>query len=72
MNIQSLSVAVPAGCPNRCRFCVAHMHREEYDNQIEDNFAFDDLCERDYMRRLAFARDNGFNSLLYTGRMAKC
>lgn len=67
MIIQSLSIAVPAGCPNKCGFCVARMHREEYVNQIECNRRFRALYKRDYEARLAFARDNGCNTLLFTG-----
>jgi len=67
MVIQSLSIAVPAGCPNRCGFCVARMHDEDYANQIEKNRRFRDLYKRDYADRLAFARDNGCNSLIFTG-----
>lgn len=67
MVIQSLSIAVPAGCPNKCKFCVAQMHEETYSNQIEKNLRFRDLYKRDYHDRLAFARDNGCNSLMFTG-----
>lgn len=67
MVIQSLSIAVPAGCPNKCKFCVAQMHEETYCNQIEKNLRFRDLYKRDYYDRLAFARDNGCNSLMFTG-----
>jgi len=67
MVIQSLSIAVPAGCPNKCKFCVAQMHDEVYYNQIEKNLRFRDLYKRDYRDRLAFARDNGCNSLMFTG-----
>lgn len=67
MKIQSLSIAVPAACGNDCAFCVAHMHREEYVNQIEGNTRFFDLYESDYINRMAFARDNGCNSVIITG-----
>ena len=67
MTIQSLSIEVPAGCPNNCSFCVAKMHEEDYANQIEKNLRFRDLYKRDYLERLAFARDNGCNSLMFTG-----
>ena len=69
MKIQSLSVCVPAGCPNDCKFCVAKMNNQpsnQYANQIERNRRFADLYERDYAQRLAFARDNGCNTLMYT------
>lgn len=67
MQIQSLSVCVPAGCPNNCKFCVSKMHRGDYTNQIEDNKRFRDLYKTDYKERLAFARDNGCNTLMFTG-----
>lgn len=67
MKIQSLSIAVPAECGNDCKFCVAHMHRGAYTNQIEENTRFFDLYERDYINRMAYARDNGCNSVMITG-----
>ncbi|HOA80831.1 MAG TPA: radical SAM protein [Defluviitaleaceae bacterium] len=67
MKIQSLSVCVPAGCLNKCKFCVAHMHKDEYTNQIEDNRRFYDLYRNDYLKRMQFARDNGCNTVILTG-----
>lgn len=68
MNIQSLSVVVPnRKCVNNCKFCCANMHCEDYKNQMDDNGAFYDLYEKDYMRRLQFARDNGCNTVMLTG-----
>lgn len=67
MNVQSLSVVVPGGCPNKCKFCVADMHDEEYFNQIEKNLRFRDLYEKDFIARLSFARDNGCNTVILTG-----
>lgn len=67
MIIQSLSVCVPAGCTNDCYFCVAHMHREDYRNEIEKNKRFIDLYTKDYKKRLLFARDNGCNTVMLTG-----
>ena len=67
MQIQSLSIDVPAGCPNSCKFCVAHMHRNAYTNQIEKNHRFTDLYKKDYKKRLLFARDNGCNTMMITG-----
>lgn len=67
MEVQSLSVCVPAGCPNKCKFCCAHMHRDKYKNSIEQNKRFRDLYKRDYKSRLMFARDNGCNTLIFTG-----
>lgn len=67
MKIQSLSIDVPAGCLNKCHFCVAHMHRNEYENQIENNHRFRRLYSEDYKKRLLFARDNGCNTVMLTG-----
>jgi len=67
MQIQSLSICVPAGCPNNCKFCVSQMKRDRYTNQIEGNKAFRDLYKKDYKTRLEFSRDNGCNTLVLTG-----
>ena len=66
MNIQSLSVCVPAPCANSCMFCVAHMTANDYVNQIEGNKRFTDLYKRDFKKRLLFARDNGCNTMMIT------
>ena len=68
MKIQSLSICVPTKkCPNNCHFCVAHMHKKDYKNQIESNKRFVDLYTKDYKNRLMFARDNGCNTIMFTG-----
>ncbi|MBN2532011.1 MAG: radical SAM protein [Spirochaetales bacterium] len=68
MKIQTLSIVVPAGCPNRCSFCVSRLHNtDKYINQIEKNTRFKHLYRRDYLARLGFARDNGCNTIVFTG-----
>lgn len=68
MKIQSLSVVVPAvRCINNCKFCVAQMKEEPYKNQLDANLPFYDLYQRDYLKRLEFARDNGCNTVMLTG-----
>lgn len=67
MQVQSLSVCVPGGCPNDCKFCVSKMKRDEYCNQIEGNKAFRHLYKEDFKTRLKFARDNGCNTVILTG-----
>ena len=66
MNIQSLSIVVPTrGCMNQCKFCVSRMHKEEYENLIStDNHLF----RESYKNRMAFARDNGCNTVMLTGQ----
>jgi len=67
MEIQSLSIHVPGGCPNECKFCVARLHPSHYDNLIgiKDNRIFHYTNE--YIARLNFARDNGCNTVILTG-----
>lgn len=68
MKIQSLSIVVPnKGCVNHCKFCVAHMVEEDYDNMLDKNNLYWDLYEKDYATRLNFARDNGCNTVMLTG-----
>ncbi len=78
MNIQSLSIAVPAGCPNRCKYCVSKLHRNCHENKLQEycatklpgNFresGCDDIFVKDYLDALAFARDNDCNTMILTG-----
>jgi sulfatase maturation enzyme AslB (radical SAM superfamily) len=67
VEIQSLSICVPAGCPNRCKFCVSRMHHENYQNQIEKNLRFYDLYYEDFLTRLEFVRDHGCDTVVLTG-----
>jgi hypothetical protein len=43
------------------------MMEENYKNQMDENLPFYDLYERDYIKRLEFARDNGCNTVMLTG-----
>ncbi|AHB41604.1 hypothetical protein P148_SR1C00001G0815 [candidate division SR1 bacterium RAAC1_SR1_1] len=68
--MQSISVVVPGGCPNRCKCCVSKLHTDGenvYRNQIEKNYQFEDLYQNDYYDAMSFARDNGCNTMMYTG-----
>lgn len=68
MKIQSLSVVVPTKrCINNCKFCVSQMRDETYPNHFDHNKPFYDLYQKDYMKRLEFARDNGCNTVMLTG-----
>lgn len=69
MKIQSLSIVVPGACVNSCACCVSKLHTDSdfYKNQIEKNYQFEALYEQDYMDALNFARDNGCNTLMFTG-----
>lgn len=81
MEIQSLSIAVPAGCMNKCKFCVSEMHENSYPNLIGNRVIPGDLeiseeykkyleyrkLEDQYKKRMQFARDNGCNTMMITG-----
>ncbi|MDO4867831.1 MAG: hypothetical protein Q4C10_14975 [Clostridia bacterium] len=68
MNIQSLSVCVPAKrCINDCKFCCSKMHDSDY----ADNFT--EICQyasyaADMRKRLEYARENGCNTCMLTGQ----
>lgn len=65
MNIQSLSIVVPTGkCWNHCAFCVSHMHHEDYGTCILHN---NQPTPRSYLNRIEFVRDEGCNSMIFTG-----
>jgi sulfatase maturation enzyme AslB (radical SAM superfamily) len=66
MQIQSLSIDIPAACLNDCCFCVAKMHAAKYPNMF-DNKRFYDLYLHDWEKRILFARDNGCNTVMLTG-----
>lgn len=69
MEVQSLSIQVPGGCPNMCKFCVSQMRdkKSPYRNLIENDFGYLENHYNQYLRRLAFARDNGCNTAILTG-----
>lgn len=65
MNIQSLSIVVPTGkCWNNCTFCVSKMHTEDYGTCILHN---NQPIPRSYLDRIEFIRDEGCNSMIFTG-----
>jgi len=67
MEIQSLSIVVPLnGCVNDCKFCVSRIHENQYENLVEkspENWKY----RANYIRRLQFARDNGCDTIIFTG-----
>lgn len=69
MNIQSLSVCVPAKtCINNCKFCCVRIADNDfYKNNLDENLPFYDLYQKDYLKRLEYTRDNGCNTVILTG-----
>lgn len=67
MNIQSLSVCVPAKrCINDCKFCCSKMHTADYRDNFTDILRYSDYSD-DMRKRLTYARDNGCNTCMLTG-----
>jgi len=67
MNIQSLSICVPAKrCINDCEFCCSKMHGGEYEDRFTPIATTMSYIE-DMKKRLQYARDNGCNTLMLTG-----
>jgi molybdenum cofactor biosynthesis enzyme MoaA len=64
MEIQSLSICVPAGCPNNCKFCVSKTHKNSY--PLRDFIKFPEF-EKDFISRLEYARDVGIQCVVLTG-----
>lgn len=69
MKVQSLSVSVPCGCPNKCPFCVSKMRDiDEHCNMFnKKNINQRLLAETMIMTRMNFARDNDCNTIILTG-----
>lgn len=67
MNIQSLSICVPAQrCMNDCEFCCSKMHGGDYEDKFS-NYATTNQYLDDLKVRMQYARDNGCNTLMLTG-----
>lgn len=67
MNIQSLSVCVPAlKCINDCKFCCSKMHTSDYEDRFSDLNTFSDYI-KDLRKRMEYARQNGCNTCMLTG-----
>lgn len=68
MSVQSLSVVVPnKRCINNCSFCVSRMHCDQSKNQMDDNKPFYDLYLKDYLKRLAYCKEKGIDTIMLTG-----
>lgn len=67
MNIQSLSVCVPANkCINDCRFCCSKMHTSDYRDRFTDVSCYATYTGN-MRKRLEYARENGCNTCMLTG-----
>lgn len=70
MQIQSASLDVPGGCPNKCKFCVSKLSKS--DNMLNNVFKKGDyehasILEYEFEDRLEYMKDLGINTLVLTG-----
>jgi len=61
MKIKPVHIVVDGPCPNKCPFCISKM------NSLNNVLSVDDVNEKDVLKRMMFARQNGFNVLCLTG-----
>jgi len=77
MLLHTLVIHVPTkGCVNDCKFCVSRMHESPFENRMHTLYPREG-CERmgneveiaheDYLRRLRFCKNNGVNTVIFTG-----
>lgn len=67
MNIQSLSICVPAKhCINDCEFCCSKMHASDYEDYFT-NLSTYSAYIADMRKRMIYARENGCNTCMLTG-----
>lgn len=69
MEIQSLSVVVPTKpCMNNCPFCVSKMHDSIWAESVKyKKYDPADRRTQKFQNKMAFARDNGCNTMMITG-----
>lgn len=69
MKIQSVSIDVPGGCPNNCKFCVSELTKESATGMLENKLKDidDPWANMQYADRLEFLRDLGVNNVILTG-----
>lgn len=69
MKIQSASIDVPGGCPNRCKFCVSELTKEQATGMLENlvHEGNDPWVRNQYLERLEFLREVGVSTAILTG-----
>jgi hypothetical protein len=67
MKIQSLSVCVPGGCPNNCRFCVSKIHPNRGYGSVWTDYKAYKRYEREFYDRMSYCQQHGCTDLILTG-----
>lgn len=64
---QTLSIVVPGGCPNECKFCVSRTHREDGIENVLSNKKSWEKLESGLIDRLVWTREKGTDTVVLTG-----
>ncbi|MBW2536435.1 MAG: radical SAM protein, partial [Deltaproteobacteria bacterium] len=67
MKIQSLSVCVPGGCPNNCRFCVSKIHPNRGYGDVWTDYKAYKRYERELYDRMSYCHQHGCTDVVLTG-----
>jgi len=64
---QSLSVVVPGGCPNKCKFCVSDMHQDDGVESVTGKRAQWEEMRQGLLDRLVWAKEKDTDTVVLTG-----
>jgi hypothetical protein len=67
VKIQSLSVGVPGGCPNNCRFCVSKIHPNRGYGSVWTDYKAYKRYEREFYDRMSYCQQHGCTDVILTG-----
>lgn len=67
MKIQSLSICVPGGCPNNCRFCVSKIHPNRGYGDVWTDYKAYKRFERELYDRMSYCQQHGCTDVILTG-----
>jgi sulfatase maturation enzyme AslB (radical SAM superfamily) len=67
MRIQSLSICVPGGCPNNCRFCVSKIHPNRGYGDVWVDYKAYKRFEREFYDRMSYCQQHGCTDVILTG-----
>lgn len=68
LNIQPLYVLVPGqACEVPCAYCLTRQYTINAHSCLDENSPHYTMCKQDFYKRMAFARDIGYNALFLVG-----
>lgn len=67
MEIQSLSICVPGGCPNNCKFCISKIHPNRGYGDVWIDYKAYKRYERELYDRMSYCHQHGCTDVVLTG-----